>query len=162
MIIKKNAQGHGYNYTDLAQINRTLAESGLSYQQYIETHENGHDYIMTIMIDENGNKSDPIRGCKIPDANLPGKNNPAQEYGSALTYARRYSLLMAYGLATADDDAESLSHDFVIPKKKAEVLRQLINDKNKDESYVCAFHHVTRLEELTDRQYAEIVKWLEA
>jgi hypothetical protein len=35
--------------------------------------------------------------------------NPAQDYGSALTYARRYSLLLAFGLATADDDAAALN-----------------------------------------------------
>ena len=52
----------------------------------------------------------PVRkGCRVVNATLSGKSNPAQEHGSALTYARRYSLLMAFGLATDDDDAESLS-----------------------------------------------------
>ena len=41
---------------------------------------------------------------------MSGKN-PAQDYGSALTYARRYSLLLAFGLATADDDGAALTSD---------------------------------------------------
>ena len=39
-----------------------------------------------------------LQGARIVQATLMGNNNPAQEQGSALTYARRYSLLMAFGL----------------------------------------------------------------
>ena len=49
------------------------------------------------------------RGCQIVDAVLQGIKNPVQEYGSSLTYCRRYSLLMALGLATEDDDGASLT-----------------------------------------------------
>lgn len=45
----------------------------------------------------------------IPDASDRGGGNPAQRVGSALTYARRYSLLQVTGLAPEDDDdADSL------------------------------------------------------
>lgn len=107
--LKKNAKGYGYTYTDLAEIHKYLEEEGWTYYQYVEPDPNGNDYIMTVKVDKDGKESMPIRGCKIPQATLSGKNNPAQEYGSALTYARRYSLLMAFGLATTDDDAESLT-----------------------------------------------------
>jgi len=55
--------------------------------------------------------------------------NPAQDYGSALTYARRYSLLLAFGLATADDDAASLNPvepravEPARPKRKRDIPR---------------------------------------
>ena len=105
--IGKNAQGYGYKYTDLAHIHEWLESNGLSYYQYIEPID-GVDYIMTVRKGD-GYSSEPVRGCRVVQATLSGKSNAAQEQGSALTYARRYSLLMAFGLATDDDDAESLT-----------------------------------------------------
>lgn len=110
--LNKNKEGYGYCYTDLAEIHRYLEENNLRYYQYIERID-GDDYIMTVpqTIQDDGEIIDlPVRrGCRVVNATLSGKSNPAQEQGSALTYARRYSLLMAFGLATDDDDAESLS-----------------------------------------------------
>lgn len=105
--LNKNKEGYGYCYTDLAEIHRYLEQNNMSYYQYVERIDND-DYIMTVKI-VNGEEKQPLRGCRVVNATLSGKSNPAQEQGSALTYARRYSLLMAFGLATEDDDAESLS-----------------------------------------------------
>jgi len=110
-LIFKNSNGYNYRYTDLAEINRVLGENNIEYYQYVETLE-GVDYINTVLIVE-GKELPPRRGCKVVNAPLSGKSNPAQEYGSALTYARRYSLLMACGFATTDDDAACLD----IPKE---------------------------------------------
>lgn len=46
------------------------------------------------------------------------KNNP-QGYGSALTYARRYSLMAACGIAPEDDDGNAASQPKQAPKKPA-------------------------------------------
>ena len=110
-IIKKNSQGFNYKYADLAETHRYLDESGQRYYQEIEVVD-GHDYITTICLDELGKELRRCRGCRIPA--ITGKGNLAQEAGSAITYARRYSLWMAFGLATADDDAATL--DPVEPK----------------------------------------------
>lgn len=106
--VSKNSQGYGYKYTDLAGIHEYLEKNGLTYYQYIEPI-NGEDYIYTVPITADGKELPARRGCKIAKATLSGKSNPAQEQGSAITYARRYSLLMAFGLATDDDDAQSLT-----------------------------------------------------
>ena len=114
--LKKATKGAGYKYTELSQINEYLEEIGIRYIQSIGTDELG-DYIITIPI-INGKKEDSIKGCRIPNTNLYKNNNPAQEYGASLTYARRYSLLMAFGLATEDDDAECLSKRAEEPQKR--------------------------------------------
>lgn len=110
--LSKNRQGYGYKYTDLSQIHEYLESVGLRYYQYIEPLE-GQDYVYTVplVVNEDGSITElaPRRGCRIVQATLSGKSNPAQENGSAITYARRYSLLMAFGLATEDDDAQSLT-----------------------------------------------------
>ena len=105
--LSKNKQGYGYKYTDLAQIHEYLEQNNMKYYQYIETVD-GYDYIMTVPIID-GVEQKPRRGVRIVDAVLNGIKNPAQEQGSAVTYARRYSLLMAFGLATEDDDGASLT-----------------------------------------------------
>ena len=106
--LNKNKEGYGYCYTDLAEIHRYLEQNNMRYYQEVETVD-GVDYIMTYRFIDGKWEEKPKRGCRVVNAILSGKSNPAQEQGSALTYARRYSLLMAFGLATDDDDAESLS-----------------------------------------------------
>ena len=108
--IAKKTEGYGYKYTELADINKLCEESGIRYYQEVETCEiNQKDYIITYLVfDDHVEKH---RGCQIVDAVLKGLNNPVQEYGSSLTYCRRYSLLMALGLATEDDDAASLTKE---------------------------------------------------
>ena len=128
--VPKNKQGYGYKYADLSQIHQLLEENGLSYYQFVKCID-GNDYIMTVRIDADGNESEPIQGCRVVEAVLSGKSNPAQEHGSALTYARRYSLQMAYGLATEDDDAESLTRkpEPVKLKTKAKPVGKKVNDE---------------------------------
>jgi hypothetical protein len=104
--IRKTSRGYNYTYADLAETHRYLEESGERYYQEIEV-VNDTDYIVTVCLDATGKELRRCRGCRIPP--ITGKGNPAQEVGSALTYARRYSLWMAFGLATSDDDAETLN-----------------------------------------------------
>lgn len=107
--IRKNKEGYGYKYTELADINKYCENNNIEYYQETETCDiNGEDYIITY-VSEDGKEYQKHRGCKIVDAVLSGIKNPVQEYGSSLTYCRRYSLLMALGLATEDDDAKSLN-----------------------------------------------------
>jgi hypothetical protein len=114
--VTKNASGGRYKYADMSQIHGWLEDNNITYYQYTERIE-GDDYIYTVPIID-GKELPPRRGCRIVDATLVGVNNPAQVQGSAITYARRYSLLMAFGLATEDDDAQSLTKKQE-PKKEA-------------------------------------------
>lgn len=106
--IAKKTEGYGYRYTELADINKYCEDNGITYYQEVETNEiNQKDYIITYLVKEDS--VEKHRGCQIVEARLSGINNPVQAYGSSLTYCRRYSLLMALGLATEDDDGASLS-----------------------------------------------------
>lgn len=109
--IAKKTEGYGYKYTELADINKFCEENDIEYYQEIETSEiNQKDYMITYLVStKTGELIRKARGCQIVEATLQGIKNPVQEYGSSLTYCRRYSLLMALGLATEDDDAASLT-----------------------------------------------------
>lgn len=117
--IAKKTEGYGYKYTELADINKYCEDNGIRYYQEVETSEiNQKDYIITYI--EKDGKVEKHRGCQIVEAVLQGIKNPVQEYGSSLTYCRRYSLLMALGLATEDDDAQSLTQKKEATKEDAE------------------------------------------
>lgn len=137
--IKKESDGYGYKYTDMASINTYLEKNGISYYQFIEV-TGGNDYIYTVPIVD-GRELTPRRGCRVVQATLSGKSNPAQEQGSALTYARRYSLLMAFGLATTDDDAACMT---VYTDAKAEAKDRAAAIKKLNELVQSARQHLMR------------------
>lgn len=110
---------YSYKYVDIAQIHDYLESINARYIQQIQRIEND-DYVMTKRCFDNKWENEWLQGCKVVDATLIGVKNPAQEQGSALTYARRYSLLMAFGLATEDDDAQSLSQTKEITQEDAD------------------------------------------
>lgn len=118
-ILNKNSDGYGYKYTDLSEIHRYLETINSKYIQKIERID-GDDYIFTKRSFDGKWEDEWLQGSRVVQATLSGIKNPAQEQGSALTYARRYSLLMAYGLATDDDDAQSLSEPVEITKEEAD------------------------------------------
>ena len=131
-IPTKSGKDYSYQYTDLASINKWLDENGLDYYQEIETCEaNGKDYINTWRYINGEWEDKPKRGCQVVDATLLGVSNPAQQNGSALTYARRYSLCLAFGLATEDNDATDLSTPEEITKEMAEAYT-FQSGKHKD------------------------------
>ena len=141
--IKKNKEGYGYTYTDITAINNYCMENGITYYQEVETCEvNSRDYIITYLTENNETKR--YRGCQIVQATLQGIKNPVQEYGSSLTYCRRYSLLMALGLATDDNDAQDLTISTVNTKEDALKMTinfgkykgKTLNDIQDDESYL--------------------------
>lgn len=136
--IAKKSEGYGYKYTELADINKYCMENDITYYQEVETNEiNQKDYIVTYIT--RGEETTKHRGCQIVEARLNGINNPVQAYGSSLTYCRRYSLLMALGLATEDDDGASLSemtkeqaekYTINFGKHKGKLLIDLIKEEN--------------------------------
>ena len=146
--VTKNKTGYGYKYTDLAQIHNYLEENNMRYIQKIERID-GDDYIYTKRCIENKWEDEWLQGCRVVQAVLSGKSNPAQEQGSALTYARRYSLLMAFGLATEDDDAESLT-----VKKQTEELKEKVIDKTMHDALIMAINKKA----ITDMEVAEIIR----
>lgn len=173
--LSKNKQGYGYKYTDLAQIHEYLEQNNMKYYQYIEAVD-GYDYIMTVPIID-GVEQKPRRGVRIVDAVLNGIKNPAQEQGSAVTYARRYSLLMAFGLATEDDDGASLTkpkgNSTGIPKKptieeskvtetEAKAAYNLLIRKGSVnvEKDLQTNYGVSNTKDLTKTQYIDMVKKL--
>lgn len=152
----KVGEKYSYKYVDIAQIHEYLDANNLGYYQYIDRID-GDDYIMTVRI-ANGEELPALRGARVVDATLIGVNNPAQQQGSALTYARRYSLLMAFGLATEDDDAQSLTTEKEEKKatpKQVEVLKKYYTGENLDK--LLKANDVEKIEDITMTKASELI-----
>ena len=161
--LRKNANGYNYKYTDLAEIHSYLESRGWSYYQYIDVID-VNDYVMTVCI-KDGKEEPPKRGCRVVQATLKGTNNPAQEQGSAITYARRYSVLMAFGLCTTDDDAACMS----TPKGKTcgftkndviEKVEAMADTKGVPIEEIYEMADISDLEELPTERLLKLLDWL--
>jgi hypothetical protein len=87
-----------------------LNENGIMLMQPTHLCEDGV-IVETMFLHESGEQ---ISNGKL---HVPATKHDAQGYGSALTYARRYSLLAACGIAAEDDDGEAASKPKAAPAK---------------------------------------------
>lgn len=99
-------------YADLKDIikvsKEALDNNGLSYSQHPISEENKCG-VETILLHVSGQwmKSKLLLACS--------KQDP-QAYGSAITYARRYSLQAVLGIPSEDDDGNSATHNISTKK----------------------------------------------
>jgi hypothetical protein len=100
------ATGYGYTYTPLDKvieyIRPMLADVGLCFAQFPDTPPNGEPAVTltTRLMHTSGEWLEATMLIPVPQV---GKANMAQNYGAALTYARRYALTSILGLATDED-----------------------------------------------------------
>ena len=96
--------------------------------------------VETVLLHESG---ESIRFGKL---RVPAVKQDAQGYGSALTYARRYSLITACGIAPEDDDGNAAA-------KKPEQTKPVL----------CNMHQVTEMAALSNEVRADLpalFEWL--
>lgn len=103
--LKTNTNPHFRSkYADLSAcieaVIDSLNENGIALMQVTHEHEQGI-VIETLFIHESGEQMSAGRLF------MPASKIDAQGFGSALSYARRYSLMAACGIAPEDDDANS-------------------------------------------------------
>lgn len=97
-------------------VNDAFLDNGIAMFQ--QTFEDEHGVtVETVFLHESG---ETIRSGKL---HVPASKQDPQGYGSALTYARRYSLMAACGIAPEDDDGnEAVAAKRAATEKKAKVL----------------------------------------
>lgn len=98
-----------------------LNSNGIALMQ--PTHEDATGVtVETLFVHESG---EVMSGGKL---HVPAVKQDAQGYGSALTYARRYSLMSACGIAPEDDDGNAASKGPDV----AAILRNIANASSLD------------------------------
>lgn len=103
-------------YADLGSvveaIRAPLAKYGLAYTQLTEPSEKDEVRVETVILHSSGEWISSLLA-------LPVSKVDAQGFGSALTYARRYGLSAAFGVAPEDDDGNAAA------KAAPDVARQV-------------------------------------
>lgn len=168
-VITNKSRGYDFNYASLADI----VNEGYNLPVMKTGTEDGREYVFWLMnhpmnISENGVLTDEgcewVRGAEIiiPESpkNKFGKDkmNAAQLYGTALTYARRYTAMMALGLASEDDEAVERGDDPQEEKKEEtkqvklatktqiEKIKSLLNEEQV--AKMLEYYKVKAIEEL--------------
>ena len=93
-IVKNASKGYNYKYSNLAD----LARAGVEIPPMRTERVDGYEYVFAKV----GNEG--IQGARVVELTTNGMN-PAQAYGAALTYARRYTVQLVQAIACDDDDA---------------------------------------------------------
>lgn len=113
----KSGNSFSYYYTTLAAVISAINDA---------TENEDLDFLQEPVIGENNvgvrtylfNSLGAIMDCGVYGS--PSQKKDAQGYGSALTYAKRYSLCAIFGIATEDDDGKN-TKNMILRKSQLEV-----------------------------------------
>jgi hypothetical protein len=160
-------------YADLATcveaVIDALNENGIALIQ--QTHECDSGVIVeTLFVHESG---ESFSAGKL---HVPASKHDAQGYGSALTYARRYSLMAACGIAPEDDDGNAATAApparrtaapaAPAPQKASkldvETIEKLAKAKGVETSAICTAYKIASLGELPVTKVQEVVARLQS
>lgn len=142
-VVKQNSKGYGYNYASLSDI----AIQGYEIPKMKTGTDSDKEYVYYFDKELN----DWVRGAQIviPE----GKMGKAQLYGAALTYARRYTTLMALQLTSSDDEKVEELY-----RQETEIfdepsIPELVNEFKKayskqDQVSILNGLHITNIEEM--------------
>lgn len=167
----KGAQGQvgqqKYKYADLTAvidaIKPALIRNGLFFTQCPEPSDKGVT-IETVLHHAAGEH------MTLGKLFVPANKQDAQAYGSALTYARRYALVTAFGVPVEDDDGKAASaapaqqakQEQLISDASWAMLVQLIDhpDAKTTTDKVCQAKNVESLRDLTEEAARAVIQTL--
>lgn len=140
-----------------------LNDNGIALIQETSECENGV-IVETVFMHESGEI------MKCGKLHVPASKNDAQGYGSALTYARRYSLMAACGIAPEDDDgnAASKGKGDAVAKAVAEitadqktVLMDMIKEAGMTEAQFLEWGKIDSIDDMPANKYHKALAALE-
>lgn len=110
----------------LEAVEDALLAQGIALIQETSLDDSGVT-VETVLLHESG---ESLRFGKL---HVPAPKQDPQGYGSALTYARRYSLITACGIAPEDDDGNAASKPAARQAPAVDYLRAIKSAKTVDE-----------------------------
>jgi hypothetical protein len=157
-------------YADLTSvidaIKPVLAKHNLAFYQRPQPSESGI-LVQTILRHSSGEEVD------LGTLYVPANKNDAQGFGSALTYARRYALMTAFGVPAEDDDGNAAARSSPcaaatsnavppITDQQRDLIQQLAPGAGKTLQGICEAYRIPSLKELTFAQAEKLIERLRA
>lgn len=158
-------------YADLGAvieaIKPALINHGLFFTQRCQPAEDGVS-VETVLHHASGEKE------SLGVLYVPANKRDAQGFGSALTYARRYALVTAFGVPTEDDDGNAAARAAPrqaaannIPAKpisddQRDLIQTLAPGAGKTVQGICEAYKIGSLVELTEAQAGKLIARLQA
>lgn len=120
-------------YVDLAgcveAVIDALNSNGIALMQHTSEDATGVT-VETVFLHESG------EALSCGKLHVPAAKQDAQGYGSALTYARRYSLMAACGIAPEDDDGNAASKPAKVTKPPVKAALEGVAINEEDMAYL--------------------------
>jgi hypothetical protein len=138
-----------------------LIKHGLFFTQRSHPAENGVS-VETVIHHEGGEE------LSLGTLFVPANKQDAQGFGSALTYARRYGLMTAFGVPAEDDDGNAAARSAPkangakppVTDEQRDLIQQLAPGAGKTVQGICEAYRVSSLKELTFSQADNIIQRL--
>ncbi len=162
-IVRKRQGNNSKKYADLAAyaegVDEILANNGLSYRHRSEQPD---DKIwVTCILSHRDGYSEETTLNSSPDTS--GNKNAIQAIGSTITYLQRYTLGLALGLASAeDDDGQAAGGDAAITSEQLKELIALKDKSGADLQKLCAYFQIEALPDLRQSQFQNAKAALQA
>ena len=180
--------GKSYKAITEEKVTTAIRAAMINHGVVIVPVEQEYDRTDLTLVDKNGNEkvsrlatvATKYRIINVDDpgdyiiavSNGEGADTQDKGVGKAMTYAYKYLLLRMFAIPTGEDPDKMSSEEYTekletdrileskITKQQAKNLHDFIIARGRDINYVLEYHKVGRLEDLTGRQYGEIIKWL--
>lgn len=146
-----------YHYAPLADIVRQIKDVckrfELAYRW--EINDGGDQIKVTCIVTHSSGHSEQTTMTANPDVS--GKKNPIQARGSAIEYMKRYTLIGALGLSTADTDIDGRLPELDIDKLHKSYMSVFNQIIQKDASYSTRMHPDNWNGEITGEIYVKAI-----
>jgi hypothetical protein len=155
----------GKKYADLgavlAAIKPALIAHGLFFTQRSQPSQDG--VIVETVLHHSGGEQMELGALFVP-----ADKRDAQKFGSALSYARRYALMTAFGVPAEDDDGNAAVKAGPAPSSAAvsdaqfRELQSAVDRTGADLARFCSYFQVPSLKAVPANRFTEAMAALEA
>lgn len=144
-------------YVPLENVAEAITESatkhGLAFSQYATTTETGNVSVGTIVFHESG------EFIEFPPLILKPENTKPQSIGSAITYAKRYSLSAVFGITSDKDDDGNKTNGNGEPQKQQQKRNQKQAQNDEPDVHAIVEKYVQQLAVLGVKR-ADVVEYV--